>query len=449
MGSSLSIKSPLSISNGSFIAFLKASQKAVLNRSFLIQYGASLGSGIAGFVGLALLGRVLHEQALYSTTAAILATFSTYFVFFDLGYTSELMRDLSEAPQEERERGAAQGFLSLLYLRLFLCVFVIPLSLVQGYFSGADGQHTLAFGLFSLSFLFFSFFSTWDSLAFGEGRPTRAVTTKLLRLVASLCLPAVVFGFQILELNQLFVAYLAILGLLSLGAGVIYRREIRRLFRFGWLPERTGFQSFLIRCMKSSLTPSLSMLGAFLIQTALYKGEGLDSLSTYVAAVALISPLSTMMQTLSSLVQRELSLSSHLDLSKTRSKVYRTSGLMAIIGLLGVLCIACFYKLGLVGYFLKHVESSFILIFALLAFQVTLVSIQVQFFNVLQFRKKYRLLFKIGLLLTLGGVPLVCYFSITAGVLGSLYSGSLVSVCSLFVYYWHFRRETTSFAEVK
>jgi hypothetical protein len=193
--------------------------------------------------------------------------------------------------------------------------------------------------------------------------------------------------------------------------------------------------------MKSAATPSLSMLGAFFIQTALYRGEGLESLSTYVAGISLMSPVATLMQTLSSLVQRDLSLSVASDLKAAKAQVYRTSGLIALAGFIGVLSVIGLYKIGIVNYFLKHMDDTFITIFSLLGLQVTSANIYTQFFNVLQFRKRYRLLFKAGLLLNVLLVPLVAYVSLKEGIMGSLYSVSLMSLVTLFVYYGLFRRD--------
>ncbi|MEI8025245.1 MAG: hypothetical protein WCI18_02745 [Pseudomonadota bacterium] len=423
------------------IEFYKSSKKAVFNGGFLIQYGVSLGSGVAGFLSLAMLGRVLPSEAMYSAVAAILATFSTYFVFFDLGYTSELMRDLNTAPPARREEAASQGFLSLLYLRFLICLLVIPLSLVQGFISGADGDHVAAFGIFSLSFLFFAFFSTLDTVYFAEAKPIQAVSTKMLRLAASLTLPVIVYIRTDLNLSELFLAYLAILSVFSLMAFVLNRHTIKKLFHLGWIPKSEPFKSFLVRCMKSSLTPSLTMLGAFFIQTALYRGEGLGSLSTYVAGVSLISPISTMMQTLSSLVQRDLILSVTSDLKLAKLQVYRTSGLIALVGFLGILSVIGLYKIGLINFFLKHIDDNFSPIFALLGVQITVATIYTQFFNVLQFRKRYRLLFKTGVLLNGVGVPVVAYLSLKEGIMGSLYGGCLLSLATLIVYFWLFKKD--------
>jgi len=228
---------------------------------------------------------------------------------------------------------------------------------------------------------------------------------------------------------------------LSAAAFFLNRHTIRKLFHVGWLPKPQPFQSFVVRCMKSAATPSLSMLGAFLIQTALYRGEGLESLSTYVAGISLISPVATMMQTLSSLIQRDLSLSVASDLKVAKVQVYRTSSLIALAGFMGVLSVIALYKIGIVNYFLKHIDDTFITIFALLGLQVTSANIYTQFFNALQFRKRYRLLFKAGLLLNVLLVPLVAYVSLKEGIMGSLYSVSLLSLVTLFVYFGLFRRD--------
>ncbi len=424
-----------------FLEFYRSSRKAVFNGSFLIQYGVSLGSGVASFLSLSMLGRVLPSEEMYSAVAAILATFSTYFVFFDLGYTSELMRDLNTAPQASRAEAASQGFLSLLYLRLMICLLVIPLSLVQGFVSGANGAQVAAFGIFSLSFLFFAFFSTLDTVYFAEAKPIQAVSTKMLRLAASLTLPLIVYIRSDLSLSELFWAYLAILSVFSSVALVLNRHTIVKLFHLGWIPKAEPFKSFLLRCMKSSVAPSLTMLGAFFIQTALYRGEGLGSLSTYVAGVSLISPISTMMQTLSTLVQRDLILSVTSDLKLVKSQVYRTTSLIALVGVLGILSVIGLYKVGVVGYFLKHIDDNFGSIFALLGLHITMATIHTQFFNVLQFRKRYRLLFKAGLLLNGVGVPMVAYLSLKEGIMGSLYGGCMLSLATLMVYFWLYKRD--------
>jgi len=86
-------------------------------------------------------------------------------------------------------------------------------------------------------------------------------------------------------------------------------------------------------------------------------------------------------------------------------------------------------------------DDTFITIFSLLGLQVTSANIYTQFFNVLQFRKRYRLLFKAGLLLNVLLVPLVAYVSLKEGIMGSLYSVSLMCLVTLFVYFGLFRRD--------
>jgi hypothetical protein len=122
-------------------------------------------------------------------------------------------------------------------------------------------------------------------------------------------------------------------------------------------------------------------------------------------------------------------------------QVYRTSSLIALAGFMGVLSVIALYKIGIVNYFLKHIDDTFITIFALLGLQVTSANIYTQFFNALQFRKRYRLLFKAGLLLNVLLVPLVAYVSLKEGIMGSLYSVSLLSLVTLFVYFGLFRRD--------
>ena len=148
-----------------------------------------------------------------------------------------------------------------------------------------------------------------------------------------------------------------------------------------------------------------------------------------------------MMQTLSSLVQRDLILSVTSDLKLAKSQVYRTSGLIALVGFLGILSVIGLYKIGLINFFLKHIDDNFSPIFALLGVQITVATIYTQFFNVLQFRKRYRLLFKTGVLLNGGGVPVVAYLSLKEGIMGSLYGGCLLSLATLIVYFWLFKKD--------
>lgn len=407
------------------------SQGILLNKNFLIQYGVSLGSGVASFLGLSGLGHVIQDENFYSAAAAILATFNTYFVFMDLGYNNELMRDLQSAAAEEKSRAVANGFLSLLYLRLLLCATIVPLAMIQGFLSSPNSNHSASFGIFALSHIFYATLLTFDSLHFAEGAPNKATAVKIVRLIANLTLPIFLYFWPDELLESIFYKYLAAVIALTLLSAALQRRLLARVLQFGIIPNAEYFRSFVNRIAKSAAFPTLAVVGAFMVQTALFHGQGLTSLATYVAAVSLLSPISTGMQTISQLMQRDLGGWAASDLFKARQQIRKCNRVIAVIGVIGIIGILLFYHAGIIQLFLKHVDSNFPLYLTLLGIQQTMASMQVQLVNFLQFRKRFRIMFTLGSVLTILTTLIVSKFSISDGATGNLISGTILGLLSL------------------
>ncbi len=408
---------------------------------FIVQYGASLAAGFGSFIGLALLGRVLPSEGIYSEVAAILGSFNFYFVFMDLGFSSELMRDCQGPKGEDQTRSNFQSFLSLLYFRLIICAVAIPVAVFHGMYSGQSEAAAPAFGMFATSFIGFAVLSTFDSYYFAINDPIKAISFKSMRFITSVLLPLLLLKFENFSLENIFFIYL-LMVLVVTGIGIYWHRKlITALFAVSFLPSRERFFDFLFRCLKSSSSLIIAMVGALAVQMSLYKGQGMTGLATYIAALSLLSPVTTAMQTISQLVLMDLGIWAVGDPLSAKRHILKSTLIISLFGCMGGLGIYLFYRIGLIDFFLKHIDSSFPMILLFLTIHMTASSVYVQFINFLQFRKQYRGLFIGTLVFTIVSSPALFLLSGTYGVEGYAIGSSIFSVLNLGMLYFLFRQE--------
>ncbi len=405
-----------------------ALKKFFFNPRFFVQYGAAIINGLASLFCLTILGRVYPSSEQYSAIANIVTLFTAYFVYLDLGYTTEMMRDLRvehEDPNPPSSEHVSNAFLNLLWLRVAVVALLVPAALAQGLFSGTDNSAILGFGLFALSMIFFAFHATLDSLHLAEGQTSRAVFVKLVRTLVSVLFPLVLAIRKPNHLGIIFLIYFGISFFVCSLTAWTQRKTLTRIFARGYLPHWSSFKEFGRRCLKIGATPLTALTGSFIVQTALFRGQGLDKLATYVAAISLMSPVTTAMQTISQIVLKGIGDRAVQSPQLAWRHVWKSSLLVAFVGVTGFASILACYAAGVVDLVLKHLDSSFLPIFCLAASAQLLASFQVQFFNFLQFQKRYRALFWgstiVSLVTTLG----VASASLRFGVWGNLWGGVL------------------------
>jgi O-antigen/teichoic acid export membrane protein len=413
----------------------------VSSRKFMVQYGASLAAGFGSFIGLALLGRVLPNEDIYSQVAAILGSFNFYFVFMDLGFSAELMRDVHKAKKEGQNKDGLQSFLSLLYFRLIICALAIPIAVFHGVYSGQTYAAAPAFGMFALSFIGFAVYSTFDSYYFAINEPTKAVSMKTLRFLSSLLLPLFLLRHQQFSLETIFSIYLLIVIALS-GIGIfLHRALIGEIFSQYTIPDRSYFLDFVGRCLKSSSALIIATAGALAVQMSLYKGQGMNSLATYIAAISLLSPVTTAMQTISQLVLMDLGIWAVEDITSAKRHILKSTMIITLFGFFGGLGLYVSYRIGLIELFLRHIDHSFPAILLFLTIQMTASSVYVQFINFLQFRKQYRILFFGTSVFTIISTPVLFVLSGNFGVKGYAVGSAIISICNLGLLYYLYRSE--------
>lgn len=377
----------------------------------------SILTGFSNLISLTLLGTLFTEPATYSSVATVLSTFSSYFVFLELGYNAELTRDFD---QQKTSTGGveAAGFLSLLYVRMVITCFLVAAAFLQGFFSGLGKQGAAVFSVFSLSFFVYALLATFDSYHWAKGEASQSISVKVVRIFVALLLPAMIYFFPTQDLFFIFKAYTFFV--LLLGSGMVFLKWslIKKVFAQGYLPKKDYFESFALRCVKSAATPSLNVLCFLLMQTVLFKAQGLGNLASYVGAVSLLAPMTIAMQTISQLVLRDLTVLTGHDLLSARKHINKTNNLILSIGIFSLLTVLGLYKLGVIGIFLKHIDSSFIWIWTGLALQNIFLSMQVQLFNFLQLRKRYRILGLASIVLFAITTAAVGYFSFAYGLFG-------------------------------
>lgn len=419
---------------GALIRFLSSPK-------FIVQYGASLAAGFGSFIGLALLGRVLPSEGIYSEVAAILGSFNFYFVFMDLGFSSELMRDCQAQKGGDQTRSNFQSFLSLLYFRLIICAVAIPVAVLHGTYSGQSEAAAPAFGMFATSFIGFAVLSTFDSYYFAINEPIKAISFKSMRFITSVLLPMLLLKFQNFSLENIFLIYLLMVFVVSAIGFYWHRKLITAIFSVSFLPSRERFFDFLFRCLKSSSSLLIAMVGALAVQMSLYKGQGMNGLATYIAALSLLSPVTTAMQTISQLVLMDLGTWAVGDPMSAKRHILKSTLIIILFGCVGGLGIYIFYRIGLIDFFLKHINSSFPVILLFLTIQMTASSVYVQFINFLQFRKQYRALFFGTLIFTIVSAPALFLISGNYGVEGYAIGSSIISILNLGMLYFLFRHE--------
>ena len=414
-------------------------KKFFLNKNFIIQYAVSLLNGVASLLCLTLLGRIYTNTEQYSEVSNIVSLFTAYFVFMDLGYTAEFMRDAQHKPLSEispeispdvsekiSKTTTSRAFVSLIWLRWGVALLLLPAAFFQGIGSGLLLNDAFAFVIFAASLFVFAIFATLDSLHLAEGNASKAISVKLIRSLVSVSFPATLMIFPQNRLSLIFSLYLTVS--LVFGAVGIYtqRHTLSRAFSSGFFPDAKAFSLFGHRCLKVAATPLFGLLGAFIVQTTLFRGQGLHALATYVAAISLMSPVTTAMQTVNQIVLKDIAHWATHETHAALIRLWKVTLVVAAIGIAGVCGILAFYSLGVVDLFLKHLDSTFTTVLLLVATMQIMAAMQVQFFNFLQFRKRYRTLFISGATVSVVSTFLVSFGSLQFGVWGNLI-GSLIA----------------------
>ena len=437
---------------------LHSFRRFVLSKNFVVQYIVSILTGFSNLLSLTFFGNLFTEPATYSSVATVLSTFSSYFVFLELGYNAELTRDFDN-PQtiggadgivsgsQGRSAGGSQGrreasgFLSLLYFRWIITCVLVGTAFFQGFFSGLGKQGSMVFGVFSLSFFVYSLLATFDSYYWAKGEASRSISVKIVRIFVAISLPAMLYFFPTQDLVSIFTAYSCFV--LVLGAGMVFLKQslLKRVFAEGYFPEKDYFKSFALRCLKSAAPPGLSLLGVLLMQTVLFKSHGVGNLASYVAAMSLLAPITIALQTVCQLVLKDLTFFTQNDLLSVGKHIRKANTLILFIGIIGILAVLALYKLGIVGIFLKHLDGSFVWIWTAIAFQNIFLAMQVQGLNFLQLRQRYRGLFLAAIVLFSLTTASVGYCTFMYGLVGYVWSTTAAAFFGFLMIHQISRRE--------
>ncbi len=410
----------------------------ILASGFGWQYGVSLLNGAVTFVTLSWLSHLLPSAAAYSQVSGILSLYVIYAVFLDLGSSGEYFR------QQAENRAVPPSATPLLLTRLLFCILILPAGLLHCHLAALDRSQSAALLLLLGSLAPAAVLSTLDTVLLALGRNSYAITAKLIRVGATLCLPLVILISAESSLPTLFGAYLLLTLILALGLAAITIRlnpELRSQFRFANSLGAT--RTFLRNLAKPGLASIIVVSAAALFNMFLFKDVGIDHLATYVVVISLFSPITTAAQTLNTLSQRRLSAATH-NPEALRQELRRITLIHAGIFLLGGTTLAAAQGFGLVALLFRHVDASFLPLVAFGIAANALAAAAVPFTFVLQLRSRRRLFFFCQVIpFTLGGI-LLYFLSRGYGLWGNVITFLGIQLVQFAALRWAVRRAVTS-----
>ncbi|HET9238523.1 MAG TPA: hypothetical protein VFO10_14780 [Oligoflexus sp.] len=268
------------------ISMLKEKIRSQVGR--VTQIAAALANGAVTFIVLKALNSLVPDAALFSQVTTVFLLFSQYLTALDLGSHAEFLRLFPRLKSSEIPAALS----NLFGFRFICCLVAIGISIAHGLVAGFSGPVFVSFLLQASTLLPLAALSVWDSYQIAQGHLVKAILLRMGRLVASL----VFLLYWILSPSpQVIPSYVSFaLTLWFMALVCFFMLPVMRTLRPTRQASYSGF-------LKTSLFVGAATVVALLFHAVAVNLIGETGMARINVAIAIITPLMIVFQTLISL----------------------------------------------------------------------------------------------------------------------------------------------------
>ncbi|NBO38424.1 hypothetical protein EBU99_07550 [bacterium] len=291
-------------------------------RGGLIQYGLSVGSGLANFVGLKILQHISPSAEIYSRLSLLLLSFTTFQLLADLGTQIEFLRIYKKNSSEKR----SQSIEVLLKSRLTLGLGATLIAAIYAAFAGFTVPMAIAFIIYQGAFIPFAVVSTADSILLAEEQFAKAILSRISRLFAlgAFLATAVLLSCQPMWMIALSSTLtFALVGMITWIVSLKPRLDKNFASQFlriaAWAQQSHEMRAFARGSALAAMIILFQFAQGFLGQSYLVRRIGEENLSDLNTALALATPAVLALQTLTQLLMPSVAGWPNLSLATVRN----------------------------------------------------------------------------------------------------------------------------------
>ncbi|MBM3382793.1 MAG: hypothetical protein FJY29_10170 [Betaproteobacteria bacterium] len=271
-------------------------------RGGVLLYALSVASGLANFGALKLLQHITPQPSTYSQISTILLSFTTFQLLTDLGTQTQFVHSFRKA--DAAHRGELVHL--LLQSRLALGCAAVLLSLVYIAAAQFTAEMAFAFLLYQVAFIPFAYMSTADSVFLAREEFSKAILSRVTRIVALICFLTVA---AITHSGNLIMPALFSTVSFCICAVLVWFSSLREsttstaghahfLKPSWWRFSNSAKLAFLKGSGLASLVIIFHFLQSFIAQIFLVRSVGEQSLTSINTALVIATPAILAFQTL-------------------------------------------------------------------------------------------------------------------------------------------------------